>query len=202
MDVMAILAFAAASIAIELTPGPNMVWLAIVAARDGRRAGLAAVAGVALGLGVVGVAAAFGLAAIVAGSPLAYQALRWAGVAYLLWLAWDGWRGADAAPAEAAPGASLARYFQRGFVTNLLNPKAFLFYLAVLPGFLAPLAGLTGTLTLTAIYVAIATVIHAGIVALAGTAQAWLTKTRRAIIVRRLLSLTLVGVAIWMGWQT
>ncbi|MGL5010530.1 MAG: LysE family translocator, partial [Paracoccaceae bacterium] len=87
MDLTAITAFTVAAVAIELTPGPNMVWLAIVAATDGRRAGYAAVAGVALGLAVIGVAAAYGLAALVAGSPVAYQVLRWAGVAYLLWLA-------------------------------------------------------------------------------------------------------------------
>jgi threonine/homoserine/homoserine lactone efflux protein len=202
MDVTTITAFAATSIAIELTPGPNMVWLAIVAAGEGRRAGFAAVAGVALGLAIIGLAAAWGLAAIIAGSPLAYQVLRWAGVAYLLWLAWDGWRGADDPPEEAILGPSLALYFQRGFVTNLLNPKAFLFYVAVLPGFLVPEAGLTGTLTLTAVYVAVATVIHAGIVALAGTARDWLTVGGRAVIMRRALALALAGVAIWLAWRT
>ncbi len=206
MDLTTLLAFAATALAIELTPGPNMVWLAIVAASDGRRAGFAAVAGVALGLAVVGVAAAFGLAAVIAGSPLAYQVLRWAGVGYLLWLAWDGWRGADDAPEHAALGSSLGKYFARGLITNLLNPKAFLFYIAVLPGFLPPFtsmaAGLADTLTLTLIYVAAATVIHAGIVALAGTARDWLTVGGRAVVVRRALALALVGVAVWMVWKT
>jgi threonine/homoserine/homoserine lactone efflux protein len=202
MDLTGVMAFAAASVAIELTPGPNMVWLAIVAAGDGRRAGFAAVAGVALGLGIIGVAAAFGLATVVAESPLTSQVLRWAGVAYLLWLAWDGWRDAAEGPHEVALGSSLATSFRRGLVTNLLNPKAFLFYVAVLPGFLAPEAGLTGTLTLTAVYVAVATVIHAGIVALAGTARDWLTVGGRAVIMRRALALALVGVAIWLAWRT
>jgi threonine/homoserine/homoserine lactone efflux protein len=202
MDLTTLLAFAATSVAIELTPGPNMVWLAIVAASDGRRAGFAAVAGVALGLAVVGIAAALGLAAIIADSPMSYQVLRWAGVGYLLWLAWDGWRGADEAPEHAALGSSLGRYFQRGLITNLLNPKAFVFYIAVLPGFLTVQAGLADTLTLTAIYVAAATIIHAGIVALAGTARDWLTVDNRAALVRRSLALVLVGVAVWMVWKT
>ncbi|MGL5010042.1 MAG: LysE family translocator [Paracoccaceae bacterium] len=202
MDLTAITAFTVAAVAIELTPGPNMVWLAIVAATDGRRAGYSAVAGVALGLALIGIAAAYGLAAVVAGSPFAYQVLRWAGVAYLLWLAWDGWRDADDAPEDLDLGASLVRYFQRGLVTNLLNPKAFVFYVAVLPGFLPVTARLADTLTLTAIYVGVATVIHAAIVTGAGAARDWLSVAGRAITVRRVLSLTLAGVAAWVVWQT
>jgi threonine/homoserine/homoserine lactone efflux protein len=202
VDLTSVAAFALTATAIELTPGPNMVWLAIVAATDGRRAGFAAVAGVALGLSVIGIAAAWGMAAVIAASPLAYQALRWAGVAYLLWLAWDGWRGADDPPEHAALGSTLARYFQRGLITNLLNPKAFLFYITVLPGFLSAPARLPDTLVLTAIYVAVATLIHAAIVTGAGTARDWLSHGTRAIMMRRALALALVGVALWVVWKT
>jgi threonine/homoserine/homoserine lactone efflux protein len=202
VDLTAIAAFALTAFAIELTPGPNMVWLAIVAATDGRRAGYAAVAGVALGLSVIGIAAAWGMAAVIAASPFAYQALRWAGVAYLLWLAWDGWRGADDPPEHAALGSTLARYFQRGLITNLLNPKSFLFYITVLPGFLAPPARITDSLLLTGIYVAIATAIHAAIVTGAGTARDWLSHGTRAMNMRRVLALALVAVAIWVAWKT
>ena len=202
MDLTAIAAFTVAAIAIELTPGPNMVWLAVVAATDGRRAGYAAVAGVALGLAVIGIAAAYGLAAVIAGSPLAYQVLRWAGVAYLLLMAWDGWRAADQPAEKVEFGTSVARYFQRGLVTNLLNSKAFIFYVAVLPGFLAPPVTLANTLTLTAIYVAVATAIHGLIATMAGAARDWVGDTGHAVQVRRVLSLTLVGVAAWVLWQT
>ncbi len=202
MDLTILAAFALTAIAIELTPGPNMVWLAIVAASAGRRAGFAAVAGVALGLAIVGTAAAFGLAAVMAGSPVAYQVLRWAGIAYLLWLAWDGWRDADDPPEQAGLGASLGTYFQRGLLTNLLNPKAFLFYITVLPGFAPAPAALPDVLVLTAIYVVVATLIHAGIVAAAGAARDWLMFKERAIRVRRALALLLVGVALWVVWKT
>jgi threonine/homoserine/homoserine lactone efflux protein len=202
VDLTALAAFTLTAVAIELTPGPNMVWLAIVASTEGRRPGLAAVAGVALGLAVVGVAAALGLAAIVAGSPVVYQALRWAGVIYLLWLAWDGWQAADDAPEEVQQGAPTLRYLQRGFVTNLLNPKAFLFYITVLPGFLPATHAQTDVLLLTAIYVAVATAIHAGIVVAAGTARRWLMSDKRSRQVRRALSLSLVLVAVWLLWKT
>jgi threonine/homoserine/homoserine lactone efflux protein len=82
--------FALMSFVIELTPGPNMAYIAVLSAGQGRRAGYAATLGIALGLLVIGLAAAFGLAALISSSRLFYEVLRWGGVAYLLWLAWDG----------------------------------------------------------------------------------------------------------------
>ncbi len=189
-------AFALTSAVIEMTPGPNMTWLAVVAATEGRRAGYAAVAGVCLGLAVIGLAAALGMAAVIADNPAVYQALRWAGVAYLLWLAWDAWR--DAGQPEAA--GDEGRYFGRGLMTNLLNPKAALFYLAVLPGFVTAGEGaLAATVTLTLIYVAIATLIHAGIVTLAGAARGLLENPVRERRVRRALAVALALVAVWFA---
>lgn len=199
----ALAGFFATSVLIEITPGPNMVYLAVVAATDGRKPGFAAVAGVALGLAIVGGIAALGLATVINASPLLYQSLRWAGVAYLLWLAWDGWRDAAAGTDLAALGSSLGQYFRRGLITNLLNPKAAVFYIAVLPGFISP-AGqvLAQTLILSAVYVAVATGIHAAIVAAAGTAQSLLGDARRSRMVRRGLAVALAAVAVWFAWKT
>jgi threonine/homoserine/homoserine lactone efflux protein len=191
-------AFALTSAIIEMTPGPNMTWLAVVAATEGRRAGYSAVAGVCLGLAVIGLAAALGMAAVIVERPAIYQVLRWAGVAYLLWLAWDAWH--DAAAADETVTGHAARFFGRGLVTNLLNPKAALFYLAVLPGFVTPGAGvLAATVTLTLIYVAVATLIHAGIVTLAGTARGLLENADRERFVRRALAVALALVAVWFA---
>lgn len=202
VDATTLAAFALTSLLIELTPGPNMAYLALVAATEGRKPGYAAVAGVALGLAVVGCAAAFGLTALIAASPTAYQGLRWAGVGYLLWLAWDGWRGATGAADQTEAGSTLALYFRRGLITNLLNPKAAVFYVAVLPGFLAPGAAATDAITLSAIYVAVATLVHAVIVTAAGTARDWLNNAARERIIRRTLAVALVAVAGWMVWKT
>ena len=91
-------------------------------------------AGIALGLLGAGLAAALGLAALIDAFPPVYNVLRWAGVLYLLWLAWEGWRGSEGSPVEAGRiGWAQAVYFRRGLITNLLNPKAFLFYLASCP---------------------------------------------------------------------
>lgn len=195
--------FAFTSMLIELTPGPNMAYLAIVGVSQGRKAGYAAVAGVALGLAIVGVAAALGLAAAINASPLLYQALRWGGVFYLLWLAYDGWRDASEEIEHAPLGSSNALYFRRGLITNLLNPKAAVFYIAVLPGFVEPTGAVVPqTLLLSATFVVVATAIHAAIVAAAGAMRPLLEDPRRSMIVRRGLSIALAMVAVWFAWKT
>src|SRR5215472_7420348 len=91
-----LLAFALTSLVIEITPGPNMTYLAVLSLSSGMRTGFAAVAGIALGLMTYGLIATFGLAAIIHEEPLLYGLLRWGGVLYLLWLAWDTWSASDA----------------------------------------------------------------------------------------------------------
>ena len=199
----AVAGLALTSMLIELTPGPNMAYLAIIGTTEGRRPGYAAVAGVALGLIVVGIAAALGLAAVIAASPTLYQVLRWGGVGYLLFLAWEGWRGAGETVDHAEGGSSLWRYFQRGLLTNLLNPKAAIFYVAVLPTFIVAGAPVVPqALILTLIYVGVATVVHLAVVTLAGAAKGRLEDRGWTTTVRRVLSLGLVGVALWMVVKT
>lgn len=196
-----LLPFALTAFLIELTPGPNMTYLALVAAQDGRRSGFATVAGVALGLTIIGVIAAFGVAELVQTSRLLYEGLRWAGVLFLRYLAWEGWTSsAGNVDPESQSGS---RYFMRGLVTNLLNPKAAVFYVAVLPTFIdVSRPVLQQTLALTFIYVAVATLIHSAIVVLAGALQPFLSDPRREKLARRVLSGLLACVAIWFGWST
>jgi threonine/homoserine/homoserine lactone efflux protein len=196
--------FAVTCVVIELTPGPNMAYLAVLSASQGRRAGLAATVGIALGLLIVGVGASLGLAALISNSKLLYGALRWGGVAYLLWLAWDGWRDADAATDTTANGHSNdVTLFTRGLITNLLNPKAAVFYVAVLPTFVDPVRPiLSQTILLSVVYVAIATSIHVIIVALAGAAQPFLEDPIRRRAVRRGLSVALGTIALWFAFAT
>ncbi|WEZ84000.1 LysE family translocator [Rhizobium sp. 32-5/1] len=196
-----LLPFALTSALIEITPGPNMTWLAVISAVEGRRSGLAAVAGVALGLSVIGIAGALGAAALIDGSPMLYEILRWAGVLFLLYLAIEGWMAAS--KREEGGAGTMQGFFLRGLLTNLLNPKALLFYVAVLPAFVAPGPNvLVQTLTLTAIYVLIATVIHGLIVLLAGSLEPVLNDPRREMRVRRVLSVLLAGVAVWFALTT
>ena len=190
-----ILAFILTAAVIELTPGPNMTYLALLRVTHGQAAALSAVAGVATGLLILGLLAAAGLGAIMAASPLLYTVLRWAGTAYLFWLAWDAWR--DSAQQAYAPHARDHRfvYFRRGVITNLLNPKAAIFYITILPQFMPPdhgAAGLPALLSL--IYVAIATLAHLGVVFIAGL---YMPNPAQSLWIRRSFALALGGIALW-----
>jgi threonine/homoserine/homoserine lactone efflux protein len=141
------LLFALASVLLVLTPGPNLLYLVSRTLCQGRAAGLVSLAGTTTGFVFHIVAAALGLSAVFVAVPVAYDAVRWAGAAYLLWLAWDAVRPGAApgagglyAPAKlvvAAPG----RLFRMGLVTSILNPKVALFYLALFPQFVVPAQG-------------------------------------------------------------
>jgi threonine/homoserine/homoserine lactone efflux protein len=194
-------AFALTALLIELTPGPNMTWLAVLGASRGRSVALAAVAGIALGLASAGLVAGFGLTAILTEVPTLFTALRWAGTLYLLYLAWDAWR--DSNQENTQDHQSGTQAFGQGLISNILNPKAYLFYAAMLPQFVDQSQPVSSQIFfLSAIYVAIATAIHAGIAILAGTAANWLQHSPQAILVRRILALAIVCAAAWFFYST
>jgi threonine/homoserine/homoserine lactone efflux protein len=201
-----LLAFALTALIIEITPGPNMTYLAALSLSGGMRTGFAAVAGIAIGLLTYGIVAALGLAAVIDNSPLLYGLLRWGGVAYLLWLAWEAWSSERETSPDATDGPDGEPWiaFRRGLITNLLNPKAAVFYVAVLPEFIRPGAGsvMSQTLALSVVYVTIATTIHAGIVMLAGSLQSMVAASNSRRLIRRLLALALVIIAVWFALAT
>jgi threonine/homoserine/homoserine lactone efflux protein len=133
--------FVLASIVIELTPGPNMTWLAVLGATRGRAVALSAVAGICIGLAIAAVVAGLGLTTVLSRYPEILTALRWAGTLYLLYLAWEAWTDSDKGSASANTSATAA--FQQGLISNILNPKAYLFYAAMLPPFIKPDADAT-----------------------------------------------------------
>ena len=197
----AILAFALTCLLVELTPGPNMTYLALVALRDGRRAGYAAVAGVALGLALVGLAAGFGISELIAASPAIYQGLKWAGVAYFAYLTWESWTDAGSGAGDAPPAD--AQLFRRGLITNLLNPKAVIFYVAVLPAFFDPAQPMQRqALVLSAVYVLVATVVHLAIVTLAGALRPLLTNAGFMRVAGKVFAVPLAGVGLWIAFAT
>jgi threonine/homoserine/homoserine lactone efflux protein len=202
-EISPLLAFALTALVIEITPGPNMTYLAALSLSSGMRTGLAAVAGIALGLMTYGLIATFGLAAIIDESPLLYSALRWGGVLFLLWLAWDSWTGEDDTSEDAGKERPWAA-FRRGVITNWLNPKAAVFYIAVLPEFIRPDGGTVArqTLLLSLIYVAVATAIHVTIVLLAGSLQSMIVTANNRRTIRRGFALMLVAIAIWFALTT
>lgn len=177
-----------------------MVWLAMLSARYGQRAGFAATLGIALGLGLLALAALTGLARLVADYPLLYQGICLAGVAFMVWLAWDAWRepqqrGKWARGAHGNP----AQFFRRGLIINILNLKAALFFMTVMPNFVDFSDGLAQQYTwLSVIYVAIATSIHVLLVLGGGRLGAILAMKAQDRNIRLFSALALLGVAGWM----
>ena len=131
--------FIAAGLLLDITPGPDLLFVIGRAAAHGVRAGVAAALGIAAGCLVHTAAVALGVAALIAASTLAFDLIKWAGAAYLLALGLRLLRSAAAAPDATPPSAAAAgATFWQGFVTNVLNPKVALFFLALLPQFVAP----------------------------------------------------------------
>ncbi|WP_350313964.1 LysE family translocator [Dickeya fangzhongdai] len=197
-----LLPFAAIALGLVLTPGPNMIYLLSRTVCQGRRAGLVSLSGVALGFLIYMSAAALGITAIMMAVPLAYDVLRIAGACYLLWLAWQAVRG-GVSPfqlRELKPDSN-RRLFVMGLVTNLLNPKAAILYLSLLPQFIRPEQGsvLGQSLTLGITQIAISMTVNASLVMAAGYIAAFLAERPLWQRVQRwLMGTVLAGLAVRM----
>ncbi|MET3613472.1 threonine/homoserine/homoserine lactone efflux protein [Rhizobium aquaticum] len=142
-SVATLAAFALVALGMVLTPGPNMLYLISRSLSQGPRAGLISLCGVACGFIFYVVAAAFGITAILLTVPLAYDALRLVGAAYLAWLAWSALKPGARPIFETRdlPIDGPRRLFLMGLLTNLLNPKVAVLYLSLLPQFIDPSKG-------------------------------------------------------------
>jgi threonine/homoserine/homoserine lactone efflux protein len=137
-----LLLFAAASCALAITPGPDMLMCLSRSIAQGRRTAFAALFGIITGCYVWALAAALGLASLLALSSTAYDVLRLAGAAYLAYLAWTTFRANDRfGLKDGLPPVPWSRSFRQGLLTNLLNPKVALFFLALFPQFVDPARG-------------------------------------------------------------
>jgi threonine/homoserine/homoserine lactone efflux protein len=139
-DLHLFLLFMAGAIALNLTPGPDMTFVLAQAAHRGTRAGLAAAFGIGAGTIFHMTLAAFGLAALFAAWPLAFDIVRYAGAVYLVWIAVGMLRRPPHLSTTDAP-RSLHAAFRQGVLTNVLNPKVAIFFIAFLPQFVVQGAG-------------------------------------------------------------
>ncbi len=136
--------FIAAGWLLNLTPGPDVLYIVSNALKSGVRAGIVAALGIVSGCFVHVFAAALGVGALLATSSAAFTLLKWAGAAYLVWMGIRLLLSRDASvvvPTPVAPiclPADLGRIYRRGFLTNVLNPKVALFFLAFVPQFIVP----------------------------------------------------------------
>lgn len=194
-------AFLIAMLVIELTPGPNMGWLAALSAQYGSRVGVMAVAGVTLGLAAQIIFAATGVAAVISEIPVIYHALRWSGVLFMLWLAWQAY--SEVGSAVPATGLS-EKGFRRGFFANLLNPKALVFYVIIIGQFTRPELGALWwqIIILGAIHLGISIAIHLLIVILGDNLGRRLEAWRTSLSARLFFSLSLVAIALWIAVST
>ena len=172
MDMQTLLLFGAASLALCITPGPDMILVAARSAAQGRMAGLVTQVGVTVGSLVHAVILALGLSQLFLAVPYAYDIVRYLGAAYLLYLAWQAFTARDGFAAGPGPSKRLPilTIFRQGLLTNLLNPKVALFYLALFPQFLDLDAGFVAVqvMVLAIILQVIDFAVHAVVIWLAG----------------------------------
>jgi threonine/homoserine/homoserine lactone efflux protein len=161
--------FALAAIALIAIPGPNMLFVAAQSMAGGRRAGFAAALGLLTGTLIYVAATAAGVAAIIASSALAFDALRYLGAAYLIYLGIKAWRSRDR---PTTIGFAHGRAYRQAIVVQMLNPKVALFFLAFLPQFVDPERGPVATqvLVLGAILGGLGLVMDCGYALLASVA--------------------------------
>jgi threonine/homoserine/homoserine lactone efflux protein len=201
----ALLGFALLSFGMVLTPGPNMIYLISRSITQGPAAGIVSLGGVALGFVFYMLSAAFGITALLFAIPYAYDALRLAGAAYLLWLAWQALKPGGRSPFQVRKLQvdSPRKLFAMGFVTNLLNPKIAMLYLALLPQFIDPTGSvLTQSLALGAIQIAISVSVNAMIALAAGSIALFLgTRPAWLLLQRWLMGTVLAGLAMKMAFE-
>lgn len=196
-----LLLFIAAALLMVLTPGPNMVYLISRTISQGRKAGVISLLGVITGFLVHMFAAAIGLTALFLAVPLAYEALKWAGAAYLLFLAWQTVKPGARSPFEAKQLSedSPPRLFLMGFVTNVLNPKIAVFYLSILPQFVSPAHGsvFTQSILLGLTQISVSFTVNLSIVLSAAGLARWFVRNPLWLAVQRyVMGFVLAGLAV------
>jgi threonine/homoserine/homoserine lactone efflux protein len=199
-DMATLILFATACVALTATPGPDMLLIASRSVSQGRQSGFVTLAGIQVGTYVHAAAAALGLSQLFLLVPVAYDIVRWAGAAYLLYLAWTTWRSsASAVEAERITDPTpLALIFRQGLVTNLLNPKMALFVLALFPQFVNTNAGSVGLqiMLLATVLNAIGLIVNGAVILAVGHTRKYLTGGGRfAHMPRYFLSAVFAGLA-------
>ncbi|WP_341909164.1 LysE family translocator [Ferrovibrio terrae] len=140
MDLATLLTFTIAAFALVVTPGPDMLLIMTRSVAQGRVAGFVTLGGISAGCYFHAVIAGLSLSGVLLLAPVMFEIIRWAGAAYLLYLAVQALRGSGGfqPPAGDAPAVPLLALFRQGLLTNILNPKVALFFLALFPQFMRP----------------------------------------------------------------
>lgn len=200
-----LIAFSLIALGMVLTPGPNMIYVISRSLSQGRRAGLISLGGVAVGFFFYMLCAALGITGLVMAVPYAYDTLRMAGAAYLLYLAWQALKPGGRSPLQikALPGDSHRQLFLMGLMTSLFNPKVAVLYLSLLPQFISVDNGssvLSQSLILGSAQILVSLTVNTLIVMAAGSMALFLTqKPTWAAAQRWLMGTVLFGFAVRMA---
>jgi threonine/homoserine/homoserine lactone efflux protein len=188
-----------AALALNVTPGPDMLYVATRSTSEGRTAGVVSALGIAAGTLVHITALALGLSALLATIPLAYDVVRYAGAAYLLYLGARALlRPTPAGDVAAVQPAALGVVFRQGMVTNVLNPKVALFFLAFLPQFVDPSRGspVVQTILLGLLFNTSGTLVNVLVALGASRAGSWLRRGRAGQTLQRATGVIFVALGL------
>ncbi|NTU58335.1 MAG: LysE family translocator [Chlorobiaceae bacterium] len=192
--------FFSTALLLALSPGPDNLFVIAQSAQNGRKAGFAVTLGLCTGLVGHTLAVAFGLAAVVQASAMAFMILKTAGALYLLYLAWQAWRaGAVNDQAAAVPALSDLDLYRRGIIMNLTNPKVSLFFLAFLPQFADPRHGSMALqfLQLGAVFIFATMIVFGGLsLAAGGLGDRFRRSPSSLQFINRVASAVFVGLAL------
>lgn len=199
-DLSTLALFTSASVLLALAPGPDNIFVLTQSALKGKLVGIVVTLGLCTGLIVHTSAVALGVATIFQASALAFNLLKYAGAAYLLYLAWGAFRaGASTLDNLETREISLWRSYLRGIIMNVTNPKVSIFFLAFLPQFTNPANGsLPLQLIVLGLLFILATIVVFGTISLlAGMLGQWLRRSERAqVLLNRIAGVVFAGLAI------
>ncbi|WP_426394337.1 LysE family translocator [Ralstonia sp. R-29] len=204
-----LLTFALVALGMVLTPGPNMIYLISRSICQGRNAGLISLAGIATGFVFYMLCAAFGITALLMAVPFAYDALRFGGAIYLLYLAWQAVRPGGRAPFQVRelPVDSPRKLYTMGLLTSMLNPKVAVLYLSLLPQFIEPVQGNHGSVLVQSVclgitQICVSVTVNSMIAATAGSIAALLSRKPSWLSMQRyLMGSVLTGLALRMAME-
>ena len=201
IDPVLLLAFLPAALALNLTPGADMMFCLAQGLKGGARPALAASAGISTGAMVHVTLAGLGLGVMVAAFPWFFGAIRWVGAAYLFWLAWKTLH--SPINAKDTPAARPSRAFRDGLFVNLSNPKVILFILAFVPQFATPDAPVLPQFLIFGATLATGGLIINGLVGLfaSGIGRNLLTDSRAERWLRRTSAAIFGALALRIGWE-
>ena len=192
------LAFLLITVVLIVTPGPVVTLVIATGATEGPRAALVTVLGTTIGNALLVGAIAFGLSWVLKSSVLLFEAIRWAGAAYLIWLGIQAWRNAGKQSELPPPPGRV--HFWRGFLVALSNPKTIAFFTAFLPQFVDPsLPAEFQLVVMCAVSVLLAALFDSAWGMAAGLGRAWFVKPARAKLLGRLSGTVLIGGGIWLS---